>query len=118
MALPAVYNINYYRGDTYPLWLLPKDKAGNPLPLAGYDAKFTAATKRGELGEDDESFDFVADVVGEKIKCEIPPAIGGLLSAANSYYYDVQIATPSGSEVFTYLTGTLTVTDDVSVSGA
>jgi len=48
MAFPAVFNISYYRGDTYEFRIYPKDANGNAFPLTGYDAnegvKFTMST--------------------------------------------------------------------------
>ena len=118
MALPAQYNISYYRGDTYTLWILPRDQAGNAVDLTGYTAKFTAAIKRGPLDEQEASFspadfDATVDVVENKVKCEITPTVGATLDPTLTYYYDVQLSGGAGL-VYTYLTGTLSVTADVS----
>ena len=113
MSLPANYTINYYRGDTYTLYIRPKDQAGNNIALDGFLAMFTAADKRGAGGTSID-FEAIADTADDIIKCKITPSVGSLLSQSNTYYYDVQITHSVSGEVFTYLTGPLIVTDDIS----
>ena len=116
MATPATFNIAYYRGDTYELNVRPKDQDGNSIDLTagGFTAAFTIASSRGP--SPDTSIACTADIIdeGTVIYCMIPPTQGALLSGSIVYVYDVEVS--NGSAVHTYLTGTVTVTEDVSNS--
>jgi hypothetical protein len=112
MAFPATYNFNYYRGDTYEFVVYPKNSNGTTFDLSSYDTNlFTVATARGESGE----------IVGtgsvttasSSLTCKITTDLGDLMSNS-SYVYDVQINDTSASVKYTLLTGTITVTQDVT----
>lgn len=111
MAFPSTYNFNYYRGDTSEFVVRPKISAtGDSFDLQDYDAAFTIATVRGSTGTPFNA----AAVVNETsniVTCTITPTVGRTL-AAGTYVYDVQIS--NGIEIYTLLTGTVTVTDDIT----
>lgn len=110
MALPATFDINYYRGDTYEFIINAKDNEGNPLSLTGWTALFTIASSRGPS----PTFSVAADATidGSQIICTISPTVGASLTSG-PYVYDVQVK-QSATNVYTYLTGNISVTLDVS----
>ena len=112
MAFPGTYNFSYYKGDTAEFVVRPKNSNGTAFPLAGYSAKFTIADKRGSSPTYSDEAQAVVDTVNNIVTCTILPGVGGLLSAG-TYVYDVQIDSGS-SLIYTLLTGTITVTEQVS----
>jgi hypothetical protein len=119
MAFPSTFNINYYEGDTYEFKIYPKNSVGGVFTLTpppGQDQfwtpAFTIATSRGA-----GATQIICDAAigsDSTISCEIKPAKGRQLVAGTSYVYDVQISNSSTGKVFTLLTGTVSVTADVS----
>lgn len=123
MAFPGTYNINYYEGDTYEFKIYPKNSAGDTFEITDYSAKFTIANGRGSTirinGENTTvtQYECLANINEDSsVTCIIPPAIGRNLVAGTSYVYDVQIRNTSAvpEKVYTLLTGTLSVTADVT----
>ena len=121
MAFPAVFNISYYRGDTYEFRIYPKDASGNQFPLIGYDpvsgVKFTMSTERGADGISDqiEGYSKISSD-GTYIDCAILPLNGIAMDFSLNYVYDVQVF-KSGSPydvVTTLLTGTISVTEQIT----
>jgi hypothetical protein len=121
MAFPAVFNISYYRGDTYEFRIYPKDSSGNQFPLVGYDpisgVKFTMSTERGEGGISDqiEGYSKIS-ADGTYIDCAILPLNGIAMDFSLNYVYDVQVF-KSGTPydiVTTLLTGTISVTEQIT----
>lgn len=116
MALPASFDIYYYRGDTYSFYLNVRDAEGNPLDLEAenYQGLFTIAKYRGpeteESGPKEETTGTVL-VIGSQLQCTIPPATGANLTNG-PYVYDVQVK-KSADYVYTYVTGNIYVTLDV-----
>lgn len=121
MATPAIFNINYYRGDTYEFTIKPLDQDGNAVVLTGTPT-FTVATSRGPAPNPPDGWhdiECTATLAGNTIECKITPTQGKEMTGL-SYVYDVELAeTPQGptTKVQTYLTGNLTVTEDVSNQG-
>lgn len=116
MAFPGELNINYYRGDTYDFNVYPKKTDGTVFDLASFGTvAFTIAEIRGKDGVSTqlEADAAIADN-NTYIACQIPPAIGRQLSPAKSYAYDIQIKSTSPEKVYTVLTGTITVSEEVS----
>ena len=119
MAFPGTYNINYYKGDTLEFRAFPKKVDGSAVDLTGYTAKFSFSTSRGSQGSANyhEALSTISND-STNVLCVIRPADSSYLNAGTTYYYDVQI-TKTGTPydiVHTILTGTITVTDQVSVS--
>jgi hypothetical protein len=121
MAFPGTYNISYYKGDTLEFRIYPKDSSGAAFDLSGFStAKFTIATARGAgatqiIATASISSDSINNLT--YVTCAITPAQGATLDPAIQYVYDVEISrTVPGSYpyVYTLVTGTITLTDQVS----
>ena len=111
MAFPGSYNFSYYRGDRHEFVIRPKTATGAAFDLTGYNANFFVANARGE-GQTQYEMQAVVDGSTDIITCTILPGAGEALTAG-SYVYDVQI--DSGATlVYTLLTGSITVTDDIT----
>jgi hypothetical protein len=126
MAFPGTYNFNYYAGDTFEFFVYPKNSSGGVFDdLSEYTPLFVIATARGSASasvisslEPTEVLATVED--GDHVSCTILPYGGRDLTNA-TYFYDVEIENTSASsssfgKVFTLLTGTITVTQDVAVT--
>lgn len=120
MAFPGTYNISYYKGDTLEFKIYPKDASGAAFDLSNFSAngtaKFTIATSRGASGEQIQATAEIASDLSH-VKCVITPSQGSQLDAGTQYVYDVEISrTVSGSYpyIYTLLTGTVSITDQVS----
>lgn len=116
--LPASFDIQYYRGDTYTFYINVKDANGTPVDLeaGGYTGAFTIANYRGP--EDLDIGALVAyngsiTIDAAQIICTITPTLGAQL-VAGPYVYDIQVEDVSGDNVFTYLTGNVYVTMDIT----
>ena len=116
MAFPGTYNFNYYRGDTYQFVIRPKNANGSTMNLDDFEGNevFTISTRRGPLGIDSQvEATALIDTTNDIITCTIEPLQGQELTAGTTYVYDVQIDNGAGI-VYTLLTGSITVTDDIS----
>jgi len=111
MAFPGTFNFSYYRGDTNQFVIRPKNANGQAFDLSGYTAIFTIANRRGSTGTQYQA-QAVVDTNNDLITCTILPGVGRSL-AAGTYVYDVQITT-GASNILTVLTGSITVTDDIT----
>jgi hypothetical protein len=114
MAFPSVYNFSYYRGDTFQFVARPKSPNGETFALDGFTAIFTIANQRGSTATQyvaTATINTSLDIV----TCTINPSVGRSLTSG-SYVYDVQITntTPDPDLIYTLLTGTITVQDDVT----
>jgi hypothetical protein len=122
MAFPGTYNIAYYKGDTFEFRIYPKDSSGAVFPLDGYDlsagVKFTIAPSRGSSGAASQIEAFAEISIDRTyISCAILPSSGNLLNALSQYVYDIEISKVGVSDydfTYTLLTGTLSVTDQVT----
>ena len=110
MAFPATFNFNYYRGDTSQIVVRPKSPNGQSFNLSGYSAAYTIATSRGASATQYSST-AVIDELNDLITCTISDSVGRSLEP-RTYVYDVQIE--NGIEIYTILTGTIKVTDDIT----
>jgi hypothetical protein len=115
MAFPATYNINLYKGDRYDFTIRPKTSAGLPYSIsaATYDAYFYISEERGTL----DTLTIVASaVVGtDSVTCAILPATSATMDATKTYYYDVSIVSKADATiVYTLLTGTITLTEQIT----
>lgn len=118
MAFPGTYNINYYKGDTLEFKVYPKKADGSVFDLTGYTVKFAFSTSRGSAGSSDYH-EALATISNDStnVLCVIRPGDSSHLNAGTTYYYDVEV-TKTGTPydiVHTIVTGTITVTDQVSV---
>ena len=115
MAFPGELNINYYKGDTYEFNITPKKSDGTQFSLSGYSVKFTIAPSRGSTSII-EGWASV-NTGTNTISCAITPGNGELMTAGQTYVYDVEIkntSTQNYETVYTILTGTVSVTEQVS----
>jgi hypothetical protein len=114
MAFPGTYNFSYYRGDTYQFVIRPKNANGSTFDLDAYagNADFTIANRRGSTGTQ-ISATATVDTANDIITCTITGATGRGLVAGTTYVYDVQIDNGAGV-IFTLLTGSIAVTDDIT----
>jgi hypothetical protein len=116
MAFPGTYNFSYYKGDTFEFNVYPKDSAGNAFDLTPYAALFTISTARGADGVANRVSAYTS-VQSDHIKCAILPSDSASLASSTTYVYDVEINDLDATEyplVHTILTGTITVTEQVS----
>jgi hypothetical protein len=117
MAFPSTFNFSYYRGDSYQFVIRPKTSNSQQFDLTGYaseDALFTIALSRGSAGISSQKLGTVdIDDSEGTITCTISPTVGKTLTAG-TWVYDVQIEDTTGEIIYTILTGTVTVTDEIS----
>ena len=119
MAFPGTYNFNYYAGDTFEFFIYPKNSSGGVFDdLSDYTPNFIIATTRGSASaavlSSEDALELLATVEdGEYVSCTILPDGGRQLTNA-TYLYDVEIINDITGKVFTLLTGTITVTQDVA----
>jgi hypothetical protein len=122
MAFPGTYNISYYKGDTLEFRVYPKDSSGANFDLEDYDTEgispaFTISESRGASGIPSQITAY-SEVSGDNsyILCAIRPEDGAELIAGRSYVYDLEISKTSEPYdiVHTILTGTISVTDQVT----
>ena len=111
MAFPGTYNFNYYRGDRYEFVIRPKTANGDAFDLTGYSADFFVANQRGE-NKTQYEMQAVVDGSADTVTCTILPGAGEEL-VGGAYVYDVQIDS-GATHVFTLLTGSITVTEDIT----
>lgn len=117
MAFPATYNFNYYAGDTFEFIIYPKDSQGGVFAdLENYTTRFAIAETRGGtpvLDSIDSELTAVISETNDYITCQIVAQWGASLTGS-SYVYDVQIQDGGSGKVYTLLTGTITVQQDIS----
>jgi hypothetical protein len=116
MAFPATYNIAYYRGDTYDFVINPKNSNGGTFNLSNYSGLFTISTSRGDLDALVAYGSAVVTASAGTVTCKIPSNLGSVLSGA-SYVYDIEVNNTTASTTYTLLTGTISVTQDISRTG-
>lgn len=113
MAFPKKQDLDYYRGDTFDFKVYPKNQDGSEFDLTEFETlTFKIANQRG-AGATQYTGTAVkeTDAEGNYVKCTITPTLGRSLSAGQ-YFYDVQIT--NSPTIYTLVTGTITVTDDVT----
>lgn len=133
MAFPGTYNINYYKGDTYEFRIYPKTADGEPFPLSPFvydhdnnettldfdSSKFYFAETRGGSSAPGYHQCYAKiETNGLYVSCAIRPEDAAYLDPTKTYVYDVQVSKPAGTGdypmVITLMTGTITVTDQVT----
>ena len=122
MAYPATYDMKYYRGDTLEFRIYPKDASGAAFDLSTFNtARFIIADARGDgatrlTGHAEITTDSTNNLT--YVTCAILPGTGTQLDPTIQYVYDVEITKNSSPYpyVYTLVTGTITITDQVSGS--
>ena len=112
MAFPGTFNFSYYKGDTNEFVIRPKTSNGGAFDLTGYTADFFIASSRGDNPTFSVEAQAVVSAVNDTVTCTILPGVGGTRDGG-TYVYDVEISN-GASLVFTLLTGTITVTEQVT----
>jgi hypothetical protein len=114
MAFPGELNITYYKGDTYEFDITPKKNDNTAFDLSGYSVKLVIGETRGTLSPIEGWSEI--DLGNNNIKCAITPGNGELMTAGETYVYDVEIKKNSSpyNLVYTILNGTISVTNQVS----
>ena len=120
MAFPGTYNFNYYAGDTFEFFVYPKNSTGGVFDdLSDYTPLFVVAESRGASASVIDSLDInsasATIIDGDRVSCTILPD-GGRQLINPIYLYDVQIENNINGKIFTLLTGTISVTQDVAVT--
>ncbi len=143
MAFPGIYNINYYKGDTYEFRIYPKnsndtaflmnsydggggtyDDDGNPLtPEVNYENVMFVFAETRESANWHKCLAYIS-TDSKYVHCVIRPEDSEYLDPTKTYVYDVQIAksttpdlpdgVPNYPQVHTLLTGTISVTGQVT----
>ena len=117
MAFPGELNLTYYKGDTQEFNIYPKqnDSTSTPFNMSGYTVKFSIAETRGSSSPI-ECYSVIDENNPNLIRCAIRPADGAQLTAGTTYVYDVEIKKSSTPYdlVYTILTGTVSVTEQVT----
>jgi uncharacterized repeat protein (TIGR02543 family) len=119
MAFPGELNINYYKGDTHEFKVYPQKTDGSIFYLDDYsNATFTIAEVRGVAGLSGQIVGSARiSLDGTNITCAITPENGKLMDPEKTYVYDVQVyaqGPDTYDKIFTILTGSISVTDDVT----
>jgi hypothetical protein len=115
ISFPASYTIRYYKGDLYQFVIRPKTSAGDIYPIDDetYFAYFRISTQRD--GESGDTISANTSIGDNAVTCELRPSVGNSLEPGTTYYYDVSIEDQSDSNiVYTLLTGTISVTGDIT----
>lgn len=119
MAFPGELNINYYKGDTHEFKVYPQKTDGSIFYLNDYsNATFKIAQVRGSAGVSGQiSGSAKISTDGTYILCAITPENGEAMDPSIKYVYDIQVYSPGSDtydKVFTLLTGSISITDDVT----
>jgi hypothetical protein len=119
MAFPGTFNISYYKGDTYEFRVYPKISDGTLFDLTNYFVAFTMANKRGIGPDVTQIVGFAEKQVDGSVLCTITPTAGQQIS--NGWVYDIEVydTQDPGDDyplIYTLLTGTISVTEQVTIT--
>jgi hypothetical protein len=116
LSFPGTFNIRYYKGDLYQFTIRPKQSTGAPFPISSttHNAYFYISPQRG--GPLGQTIVGSAVIEGGNVVATIVPSIGNTLTANVPYFYDVSIQgkPPNNNQIYTLVTGTLSVTFDIT----
>lgn len=110
-AMPGNYDLVIYKGDYVDIRVTVKDEVGNPINLTGYTPKAQLRTNYDAVSAIDFTTTLVSPTAGQ-VKIYLSSATSSTL-VPGPYIWDFQVADPSG-EVRTYLTGDVTVYNEVT----
>lgn len=119
MAFPGTYNISYYQGDTYEFRVYPKISDGTLFDLTNYTVAFTMANKRGSGVDVTQVVGFAEKQPDGSVLCTITPTAG--LQISSGWVYDIEVydTQDPGDDyplIYTLLTGSITVQQQVTVT--
>jgi hypothetical protein len=114
---PTVYNITYYRGDDFTLYIFPKDSTGVAIPLDTAQPYFRVASGRGDTptwsANAAASIQRLVTNGPQAIFCQMSGTVGS--NIRNGYVYDIGYVL--NNKRTTVITGNFQVMDKVSVDG-
>jgi hypothetical protein len=110
MTWPYAYNIEYYYGDSFTFVAYPREN-NQPYDLSEKTVACDIATERGNPEAVVVSLNPEINIESSRILCRITPELG-LALTAGPYVYDLEIR--NGEDVYTLLTGDVTVQQDVT----
>lgn len=119
MSFPATFNIRYYKGDFYQFVIRPKTSTGDPFPISDttHNAYFYISSSRG--GNSSSTIQASAQIDNGNVVATILPSIGNQLSQSTTYFYDVSVEKKEdNTELYTLVTGNISVTADITRPGA
>jgi hypothetical protein len=119
LSFPATYNFNYYKGDLFQFVVRPKNADGSNFEISNetHNAYFYISTSRG--GPAISTISAAAVIQDGNIRSTIFPSIGNQLSQNVAYFYDISIEKKTNTnELFTLLTGRISVTADITRPGS
>jgi hypothetical protein len=124
MAFPAIFDFNYYKGDTFEFRIYPKNNDGTVFDLSTFydtnsnynsdpidnvfpsvlpyeSARFTIAPARGtlttaQLAQRVTCFARISDN-NTFVQCAIRSSDSSVLVAGTEYIYDVEVRKPAGA---------------------
>ena len=117
MSFPGTYNINYYYGDTLEFRVFPKNSSGEPFDLNTFTtARFTIAENRNTPVENQIVCFANISSDNTNVFCAIRPEDSVNLVPGTQYVYDVEVSKSAEPYdiVYTFLTGNVTITNDVT----
>jgi hypothetical protein len=109
--LPSNFDLVLYRGDYFSLNVTLTDATSAPINLTGYTAKSCIKSGYAASSEFDATCTIATPTNGV-VNITFPSAVTETITAG-SYIWDFQLTDPSGN-VRTYLTGDVTVYDEVT----
>lgn len=119
MSFPASFNVRYYKGDFYQFVIRPKTSTGDPFPISDttHNAYFYISSSRG--GNSSSTIQASAQIDNGNVVATILPSIGNQLSQSTTYFYDVSVEKKEdNTELYTLITGSISVTADITRPGA
>lgn len=114
MAIPKIYDIDYYVGDLYQLVLYPKNEDGSQYNLENHTGLLTVSTQRGNPATEVFSASVQMSASPSRMVMTILPENGILLTGA-SYVYDLEVIDQSfPDQVYSFITGNVAVQQGVT----
>jgi hypothetical protein len=115
-VVPPTYDLEIYRGDSLEFDFVPHlsgDVDGTPTyAFPNGTLAFTSSIK--DVNGLSKGAFAVTKSTATKINMKLTPATTAALAPGVTYYYDLQMSSNSGADVFTFVKGTIIVTGDIS----
>jgi hypothetical protein len=119
LSFPASYNFSYYKGDILQFVVRPKSSGGTPFPISTetHNVYFYISPQRGGLASN--TIRGSAIIEDGNVKATILPSTGNQLNPAIRYFYDISVEKKiDTNELYTLLTGNISVTSDITRPGS
>lgn len=99
MATVSLGDIDWRRGDSFPITLTVNDSDGNPIDLTGYTFKLTVNSEQDPTDTTNQQFQVVGvvdlDQVTNKGKVSFTPTASDTDLDKATYFYDVEMTDTS-----------------------